>query len=497
MIGFAVVNIIEQRRADQQITASAALRSDALRAKFRIADLNGWRTGYAFDTIRGVPDATADATGQRARFLATAAAFREDLDRLAADTLSPVQRQQLATAEDAFRRFMELDARIVSGYRSGVPARIAAANELVAGEELYWYETTATAVEQLAGEAQASVDASAAAARRTNYRALTMMIVVGIVCLLLALVLAVRATRTAAATARRKSMLAAIVEQSADATWALTLDGIITSWNSGAERIYGYTADEVIGRSVAMLLLPNRMGVLASVLARMAEGRQLHVDEAVRLRKDGSKVFVSTILWPLRNADGVIIGGAATERDITARKHREAEQRIADEQAARAARLESLGQLAGGVAHDFNNLLAVIVNCAEFVADETGDDVADDLARIRDAADRGRDLTGQLLLFAKRGRRPVGDRRPERHRHGRHQPAEQDHRTQHHAELPHLPRHRSGERQPWPPRPDPAQPRHQRPRRAARGGEPSTSKPASRDWRAARPSRCRRAATPS
>ncbi|MFL6111731.1 MAG: PAS domain S-box protein [Catenulispora sp.] len=296
---------------------------------------------------------------------------------------------------------MDLDARIIAGYRSGVPARIAAANELVAGEELHWYDKAATAVEQLADQAQLAVDAHAAAARETNYQALTMMIVVGVACLLLATVLSVRATRTAAATARRKAMLAAIVEQSADATLALTLDGVLTAWNSGAERIYGYTAKEVIGRSVAMLLLPNRQGALAAALAGMAEGRQLHLDEAPRRRKDGSQVIVSTILWPLRNAEGMIIGGAATERDITARKQREADQRIADEHAARAARLESLGQLAGGVAHDFNNLLAIILNSAEFVADETGDHVAGDLARIRDAAQRGRDLTGQLLLFAK------------------------------------------------------------------------------------------------
>ncbi|RZU53512.1 PAS domain S-box-containing protein [Krasilnikovia cinnamomea] len=408
MIGFAVLNILAQRQANRQITEAAELRNDALRAKFRIADLNGWQTAYALDTVSGVPNATDDAVGQRARFLASAAAFRQDLDRMAAHPLSTAQRQQLTAAEDAFNHFMELDARIVSGYRSGVPARIAASTELVTGEELLWYERAATAVEQLAGQAQAAVDAGATAARRTNYRALTMMIVIGVACLLLAAVLAVRAGRAAVATAHRKMMLATIVDQSADATFAITLDGIITAWNSGAERIYGYTTDEVIGRSVTMLLRPERARLLHLVLAELAEGNQYHLDDAPRRRKDGSEVFVSTILWPLRDTDGVIIGGAATERDVTARKQREAEEKIAEERAARAARLESLGQLAGGVAHDFNNLLAIILNSAELLADETGDQgdqAAQDLSRIRAAAERGRELTSQLLLFAKRDTR--------------------------------------------------------------------------------------------
>ncbi|BFU47556.1 ATP-binding protein [Krasilnikovia sp. MM14-A1004] len=401
MIGVAVENILVQRRADRQVAESAALQRDALTAKYRTADFNGWQTGYAFDAIRGVPGATEDGV-QRRRFLASAAEFRQDLARIGAHPLTAAQRHQLDVAEDAFNHFMDLDAQIVAGYRSGDPARIAAANGLVAGEELQWFDRAADAVNDLADLARVSADTDAAVARRTSSRALTIMIVVGVGCVLLAVVLALYAARTAANTARNKAMLAAIVEQSADATVALTLDGTITAWNSGAERIYGYTATEAIGRSAAMVLIPTRRDTLPIALTELAAGRQFRVEAAPRLRKDGSPVKVSTVLWPIRDDSGVVVAAAATERDVTARMQREAEEKIASEQAARAVRLESLGQLAGGVAHDFNNLLAIILNCAEFVADESGDELAEDLARIRDAAHRGQALTSQLLLFAKR-----------------------------------------------------------------------------------------------
>ncbi|RZU51132.1 PAS domain S-box-containing protein [Krasilnikovia cinnamomea] len=402
LIGVAVNNTLAQRRAERQVAESAALQRDALTAKFRAADFNGWQTAYAFDTIRGVPGAAADRGAQRSLFLASATAFRQDLARIATHPLSAAQKQQLAIAEDAFDHFMDLDAQILAGYRSGAPNRIAVANDLVAGEALDWFDRAAGAVSQLAELAQARVDADAAVAQRTSSRALTMMVVVGVACLLFAVALGVLATRTVANTARHKAMLAAIVEQSADATVALDLGGIITAWNTGAERIYGYTAAEAIGRPATMVLLPSRRATLRTVLADLAAGRHFHTEGAPRLRKDGSIVKVSTTLWPIRDETGVVIGAAATERDVTARMRREAKEQLANDQTARAARLESLGQLAGGVAHDFNNLLAIIVNCAEFIAEEPGEQKAEDLARIRDAAQRGQALTSQLLLFAKR-----------------------------------------------------------------------------------------------
>ncbi|MFC4066615.1 two-component system sensor histidine kinase NtrB [Actinoplanes subglobosus] len=195
----------------------------------------------------------------------------------------------------------------------------------------------------------------------------------------------------AAEAAREREMLAAFAEQSSDAVIGSALDGTITTWNSAAERLYGYTAQEIVGSNFSRILPPERRDVLDRTLADLAAGRQLHLDEVRRIRRDGSDLLVSVAVTPIRDAGGRIVAAAATERDVTDKQRR-----------IRAERMESLGQLAGGVAHDFNNLLAIILNYADLMADEVTPDGAADLARIRDAADRARTLTGQLLLFAKR-----------------------------------------------------------------------------------------------
>ncbi|MFC7533516.1 nitrogen regulation protein NR(II) [Actinoplanes sp. GCM10030250] len=201
--------------------------------------------------------------------------------------------------------------------------------------------------------------------------------------------------RLAAGAAREREMLAAFAEQSADAIIVSNLDGVINSWNRGAERIYGYRADEMVGRRFSKVLPPDRFDTMNQALADLAAGRQVHIDETSRIRSDGTELLVSVTVSPIRDESGTVVAAAATERDITEKKQRE-------ERSARAARLESLGQLAGGVAHDFNNLIAVILNYADFLSGETTPAGSADLARIRDAAGRARDLTSQLLLFAKR-----------------------------------------------------------------------------------------------
>ncbi|WP_238488808.1 hybrid sensor histidine kinase/response regulator [Actinoplanes flavus] len=201
---------------------------------------------------------------------------------------------------------------------------------------------------------------------------------------------------------RTQAMLAAIAEQSSDPIIACTLDGTVIAWNSSAERLYGWTAAEVLGHHFGDLLSPDRRGALEQVLRRLAAGEHIHEEEIRRKRKDGTPLLVSTDVSPIRDRNGTVVAAAARECDVTERKQREAEEKAAMEQSVRAAQMESLGQLAGGVAHDFNNLLAIILNYTDFIADEVTGEAARDLSRIRDAADRARSLTGQLLLFAKR-----------------------------------------------------------------------------------------------
>ena len=113
---------------------------------------------------------------------------------------------------------------------------------------------------------------------------------------------------------------AAIVESSQDAVIGKTLDHIITSWNPAAERLYGWSREEVVGRSIAMIVPPERAGELRQIQEYLREGRCVDSFETVRVRKDGTRVDVSVAISPIKDAAGRVIGASAITRDITERK---------------------------------------------------------------------------------------------------------------------------------------------------------------------------------
>jgi PAS domain S-box-containing protein len=212
------------------------------------------------------------------------------------------------------------------------------------------------------------------------------------------------------------SLLAAIVESSDDAMFGKTLDGEITSWNWGAERMYGFRADEVIGRNVSLLVPEDRQHEMRAILERLAAGGRIEHYETQRLRKDGSILDVSVAISPIRDGSGVAVGASSVARDITSRLRAEGTARALQEQLHQSQRLESVGQLAGGIAHDFNNLLAGIMNYAALVsdgltelthrhdldADEQARVLAQDVSEIAHIAARAAQLTRQLLIFGRR-----------------------------------------------------------------------------------------------
>jgi PAS domain S-box-containing protein len=116
------------------------------------------------------------------------------------------------------------------------------------------------------------------------------------------------------------SRLAAIVESSEDSILATDLDGIITDWNQGATELFGYSAEEAIGKSVAMLLPADRQDEEATILARIRAGERIRHYETLRQRKDGTPVDISLSVSPLKNSDGTIVGASKIARDITERK---------------------------------------------------------------------------------------------------------------------------------------------------------------------------------
>jgi len=119
--------------------------------------------------------------------------------------------------------------------------------------------------------------------------------------------------------------LAAIVESSDDAIISKTLDGIITSWNTGAERIFGYTAGEVIGQPITILIPPDRPNEEPQIIERLRRGERIDHYETVRVRKDGRRIDISLTVSPIRDAEGQIIGASKIARDITERKRIEEE----------------------------------------------------------------------------------------------------------------------------------------------------------------------------
>jgi PAS domain S-box-containing protein len=200
-----------------------------------------------------------------------------------------------------------------------------------------------------------------------------------------------------------RSRLAAIAESSADAIIGLTLDGVVTSWNTGAAQMTGYSREDMVGTSAAALFPPGGDGELAPALALVRAGERVEHPGTSCQRKDGTVLELSYSISPIRDAGGTVTGGAAVARDVTERNRAEASRRSLEHRLHQSERLESVGQLAGGIAHDFNNLLAVILNYAAFIASETASPgVRADAEQIQAAAQRAARLTRQLLIFSRR-----------------------------------------------------------------------------------------------
>src|SRR5579864_6689469 len=199
-------------------------------------------------------------------------------------------------------------------------------------------------------------------------------------------------------TEQARLRLAAIVESSDDAITSQTLDGVITSWNFGAERMYGYTAREMMGRPVSILSPPGREEEIPAILDRIHCGESLEHFETRRCRKDGTLIDVSLTVSPIKSQTGEITGVSAVARDVTERNRLE-------EQFRQAQKLESIAVLAGGIAHDFNNLLVGILGNASLALEDLPErhPVRDELQGVVDASERAADLVRQLLVYAGKG----------------------------------------------------------------------------------------------
>jgi len=187
--------------------------------------------------------------------------------------------------------------------------------------------------------------------------------------------------------------LAAIVESSDDAIVSKDLNGVITSWNAAAERMFGYTADEIVGRSIMTIIPPEMHGDEQEILATIGRGDRIMHFETERLKKNGERIEVSLTISPVRDETGTIIGAAKIARDITQQKKTEHALHTSE-------RLASVGRMAATVAHEINNPLEAVTNLI-YLARKSGDpdEVRKYLAAAEEELSRVSHLTKQTLGF--------------------------------------------------------------------------------------------------
>ncbi|HSI02244.1 MAG TPA: response regulator [Reyranella sp.] len=194
------------------------------------------------------------------------------------------------------------------------------------------------------------------------------------------------------------------------ALFMLDPHGIVTSWNSGAQRIKGYAASEIVGRHFENFYAAEdrAAGVPGRALETAIRDGKFEA-EGLRVRKDGSTFWASVVINPIRDPAGVLMGFAKITRDVTERRVAQQALQRAQEQLAQAQKMEGIGQLTGGVAHDFNNLLTVIIGNLETLhraltsgAPLDGDRLARSVDYAMRGAERAASLTQHLLAFSRR-----------------------------------------------------------------------------------------------
>ena len=197
--------------------------------------------------------------------------------------------------------------------------------------------------------------------------------------------------------------LAAIVESSDDAIISKNLNGIVTTWNKSAERIFGYTAEEMIGKPIAVIAAPDRLDEMPNILARIRRGERVDHYETKRRRKDGEIIDISLTVSPIRNSEGTIVGASKVARDISDRKL--AEKALVDQSERLARSNADLQEFAYIVSHDLQEPLRTVSTLSQLLRKRYGgrlDGNADELiTMIADSAQRMSALIRDVLSYSR------------------------------------------------------------------------------------------------
>ena len=204
-------------------------------------------------------------------------------------------------------------------------------------------------------------------------------------------------------------LLAAIVESSHDAIVSKSLNGVITSWNKGAEQLFGYSAEEAVGQNITLIIPPERGDEERTILEQLTRGERVDHFETVRMRKDGSLLDVSLTISPMRDASGRVVGASKLVRDITERKRAEEALRQAQTDLAHASRLTTMGEFTASLAHEVKQPIAAIVTeantCVRWITRDEPDlkEAREAAWRIVKGAKRASEIINRVGLLFKKG----------------------------------------------------------------------------------------------
>jgi PAS domain S-box-containing protein len=204
-------------------------------------------------------------------------------------------------------------------------------------------------------------------------------------------------------------LLAAIVESSHDAIVSKSLTGVITSWNKGAEQLFGYAAEEAVGQNITLIIPPERRNEEKMILEQLTRGERVDHFETVRMRKDGSLLDVSLTISPMKDVYGRVIGASKLARDITERKRAEEALRQAQTDLAHASRLTTLGEFTASLAHEVKQPIAAIVTdantCVRWMTRDQPDlkQAREAAWRIVNGAKRASEIINRVGLLFKKG----------------------------------------------------------------------------------------------
>jgi PAS domain S-box-containing protein len=204
-------------------------------------------------------------------------------------------------------------------------------------------------------------------------------------------------------------LLAAIVESSHDAIVSKSLNGVITSWNKGAERLFGYSAEEAVGQNITLIIPPERRHEERTIVEQLTRGERVDNFETVRMHKDGTLLDVSLTISPMKDASGRVVGASKLARDITERKRAEEALRQAQTDLAHASRLTTLGEFTASLAHEVKQPIAAIVTdantCVRWITRDEPDlkEVREAAWRIVKDANRASEIINRVRLLFKKG----------------------------------------------------------------------------------------------